>query len=343
LSRRPFESVSRTISREEAHAKLQLLRSYLERHYNIKIVNFSRLDRGVYRIDRDVAPSWVVRIFPEERPSKLAVEDAEILRYLESEKFPAETCATSNATPSPRGRSLLLTKFVSGVKPEKNVETLTKFGDLIGQIFNLHEQNDSMKRPAGSLHHYSLSGGYPKTEIDTAISWLEETEEKFSVVNATLHKSLKEQLVNVDDLHDLPSAFLHPDPVMKNLIQTPENNLVLIDWTGAGTGPRLSSIAVLIWSSALTGSGWSPEFVDAVVEGLNRRIVIQESELEYLHDAIMIRQLVFAAWRYRHAYVSGVPPDGKEWWWPSEFLTHAISSRAKVTFRHDLKKDFSKN
>jgi hypothetical protein len=50
---------------------------------------------------------------------------------------------------------------------------------------------------------------------------------------------------------------------------------------------------------------------------------------------MMIRPLVFAAYRYRHAYNAGKIPTGSEWWWPSETLTRAITSQARISFERD--------
>jgi hypothetical protein len=46
-----------------------------------------------------------------------------------------------------------------------------------------------------------------------------------------------------------------------------------------------------------------------------------------------VRPLVFACWRYRQAVVSGKQPDGTEWWWPSNELVAAITSRARAAFK----------
>ena len=66
-------------------------------------------------------------------------------------------------------------------------------------------------RPAGALHHYAE--GTP-----------------------------------ADDATGLPEAFVHPDPVPKNAVFT-SGGPVLVDWAGAGRGPRLASLALVLRSS----------------------------------------------------------------------------------------------
>jgi thiamine kinase-like enzyme len=167
------------------------------------------------------------------------------------------------------------------------------------------------------LHHYSRREGKPRNELDAAISWLDAVEAKVPAKNLTLLKSLREQVAQADGCHDLPEALVHPDPVLKNLIATPDSKLVWIDWTGAGRGPRLASLALLIWSSALDKGGWSPQRVDAIVAGYRTHVQPQEKELSRLNAAMRIRPVVFACWRYRHAILTEKVPDGSEWWLPS--------------------------
>jgi thiamine kinase-like enzyme len=48
---------------------------------------------------------------------------------------------------------------------------------------------------------------------------------------------------------DLPQALVHPDPCGANAIVTSAGRPVLVDWTGAGPGPRVLSLAGLLAGS----------------------------------------------------------------------------------------------
>jgi hypothetical protein len=48
--------------------RLELLRGYLEKRYKIRIARFSRMDRGVYKMDKADGRNWVARVFPTTRP-----------------------------------------------------------------------------------------------------------------------------------------------------------------------------------------------------------------------------------------------------------------------------------
>jgi Ser/Thr protein kinase RdoA (MazF antagonist) len=316
---------------EEATARLELLRKYLERHYHVKISELKRLDRGVYRAERSEDESWVVRVFPETRALERALGDAEILNFLERNGFPAERCAVPESVTEPGGSGVMITKYVEGVQAEPNESNFFKYGELLAKLSQFHGVG-AVAREAGSLHHYSNNEGAPRNEITSAISWLEEIKEQVPKKCESAFKSLSKELLTVDDLHDLPKGLIHPDPVLKNLIANKDGELVLIDWTGAGTAPRIASLAILIWSAAISERRISGERIRSVLAGYQSVAELQELEMERLSDAMRRRPLVFAAFRLRHAIRSGETPNGEEWWWPSDELVDQVASQARDAF-----------
>ena len=318
-------------SEDEVRDLLGKLRVFLEKRYDIKILILERLDRGVFRMDRQSGRSWIVRIFPVDRPIERVQGDAEVLKFLEKNQFPAERCADPSPVTSPGGRGVLVTEFVEGTQSARDEATLFKFGELLGKLNSL--PTGAIAREAGSLHHYSKIEGKPANEINAARSWLDEVERLVSGRSRAPYESLREELASADECEDLPEALIHPDPVPKNFISTPDSKLVMIDWTGAGKGPRIASLAVLIWSSVLGQEGWSLERVDPVAAGYSSLIQLEEDEINRLPSIMKLRPLVFACWRFRHAMISGKNPTGNEWWMPSEELSNAISGRAVSAFR----------
>jgi Ser/Thr protein kinase RdoA (MazF antagonist) len=320
------------VSLEEAERQelLAKLEAYLEKKYDLRITGFSRLDRGVFRLDREKGASWIVRVFPTDRPVERAQGDAEILRFLEKHHFPAEKCAASEPVTSPGGRAVLVTEFIEGSKIVRDTPTLYKLGEMIGSLNNLPKGSGAVLREAGALHHYSRKEGKPRNELDNALSWLDDVKDS-ATSSSTLRESLREKVAKADRCEDLPEALIHPDPVLKNVLVTQKDN-VWIDWTGAGLGPRIFSFSVLLFSGVLKEHGWSQEFVDAMVAGYRSQVELEEIELKRLANVMYIRPLVFACWAYRHAIKSGKQPDGSEWWWPSSELNAAIAHRAIVAF-----------
>jgi Ser/Thr protein kinase RdoA (MazF antagonist) len=317
----------------EVHREfLEKLRIFLERKYNIQVTGLDRLDRGVFRLDRREGESWVVRVFPAARLIERVQGDADVLLFLEEHDFPAERCAAREPVSSPGGRAVIVTTFVAGTQVERKPSTMQEIGEMLGRLNSLPPGQGRVAREAGALHHYSLSEGTPRSELDAAASWLDEVEGKLPAEGRKVVESLRERLERADDCHGLPEALIHPDPVLKNVIATPDAGLVWIDWTGAGRGPRLAQLAFMIWSGAIGGEGWSGERVDAMVAGYRSRVTLEKEELSRMADAMRVRPLVFACWRYRHAVKSGEVPEGNEWWMPSDELVDAVAARALDAF-----------
>jgi len=112
-------------------------------------------------------------VFPAERPIDLVQGDAEILRFLEDNGFPAERCANSDPVTAPRGRGVFATDYLEGVMPERSEQTLYSLGATFGRLNTLPAGSGRVLREAGSLHHYSHIEGLPRNEIAAATSWLD--------------------------------------------------------------------------------------------------------------------------------------------------------------------------
>jgi len=318
---------------QQDSAREEYLRAHIEDRYGVGVLHLERLDRGVFSLQLRDGRRWIARVFPPSRPLEQVEGDARILQFLEQQNFPAERCANAAPVSVLYGRGILVTNYITGQSVDTNEHTLKTFGELIGRLSILPDEEGVTAREAGALHHYSQGGGGPQSDLDAAASWLAAIEEDVPTQSRALLASLREQIANADTCQNLPEAFIHPDPVLKNLLATESNDLTLIDWTGAGRGPRIASLALLIWAGGLHQGSWSPSRVDAIVAGLRSHIRLEESELDRLAAVMQIRPLVFACMRFRHAVKAGRAPNGTEWWWPGTELSHAIAARACVAFQ----------
>lgn len=116
--------------------------------------------------------------------------------------------------------------------------------------------------------------------------------------------------------------------MLKNLRTTPDGELVYIDWTGAGCGPRVASLAFLVWAVSVEETGWSPRWVEAILAGYRAHIALEDREIARFAAAMRLRPLVFACWRFRHAVLAGRAPNGSEWWWPDDEVLRAVAPHA---------------
>lgn len=309
--------------------KEALLRTHLEAHYHCAVVSVRRLDRGVLDVQLDDGRRWVARVFAR-RGIDQVEGDAAFLRYLQRQDFPAERCADPSPVSTLYGRAILITDYIKGAPADGSEATLRVFGETLGRLHALPDEDGAVARSAGALHHYAPGGGGPQQELDAATAWLDAIADQLPPQGRTLADSLRQQLAQADACANLPIAPIHPDPVLKNLLATDSGDLALIDWTGAGRGPRLFSLALGAWSSALTTGRWSPAHVDAFAAGYRAHISLELEELERLANVMRIRPLVFACWRFRYAVKAGNLPDGSEWWWPSEPLVEKVAAHARL-------------
>ena len=318
------------------NADARRLQAYLGQRYGVRVVDLTRLDRGVFRADLADGRRWIVRVFAASRPVEQVEGDAAILRFLADHNFPAERCADERPVAVAGTWTILVTEYIEGaVAGERGLTARTAhaLGDLLGRLVALPAEDGPAARAAGALHHYVPQGGGPRDELMAASSWLAAVEDRTPNELRGQYEALRERLTAAEDCHDLPTALIHPDPVPKNVLVTARNELVFIDWTGAGRGPRVASLAVLVYATALRRGGWSPSHVDAVAAGYSAHVRLEAAELDRLGAVMRLRPLVFACWRYHHALLAGRAPGGDEWWWPDDALTDAVTARARDASR----------
>jgi Ser/Thr protein kinase RdoA (MazF antagonist) len=264
------------------------LATHLVRRYGIQVTGVTELDRGVYRVDRPDGPAWVARVFGPERPAAQVDGDAAILRALQRAGFPAERCADPEPVSTVDGRAVLVTEFVTGTRAAPNARTFAVLGALLGR---LHTRAADGLRAGGAWHHIVPAGGGPRAEIDAALAALPDTAE---------YGPVREGLVDADDGADLPHAFVHPDFVPANAITMPDGGMVIVDWTGAGRGPRIWPLAFLLWAAARVDG----RMVDVAFSRYRRHVELEPAELDRLGDVLRVRPLVMDCWSIREGRLS---------------------------------------
>ena len=272
------------------------LPAHLEAHYGIRIAATSKLDTGVFRIGRHDGPPWVARMFLTSRPLARTEEDAEVLRFLERRQFTAERCAHPEPVSTLDGRAILVTTYVAGRRPPNTPVAHRKLGDLLGRLHTLATEPGPSERPAGSLHHLPQYEGGPSQDLAAAAALLADLDGRLPDEYRALHQQISELLPEADDCHGMPEAFLHPDPVKGNVIVTPCGP-VLVDWAGAGRGPRLASLAALLHTAG-------PRHAGDVLAGYQAHVGLTADEFDRLEGVLWIRPLWLAAWQCWLAVVS---------------------------------------
>lgn len=263
---------------------------HLAGHYGIEVSDVQVLDLGVVRVGRHDGVDWVARIFPSARPRDDVAAEAAILQGLERHGFPAERCAHAEPVSSLRDQSVLVTEYLTPAAPLKPGRPAAILGALLG---GLHTNAGEGLRAGGAWHHLSHTGG-PREEIAAAEALLEDALPRVPVRELALYDELCDAVAASDDCHDLPHAFVHPDFVPANAIPTQDDSLVVVDWTGAGRGPRLWSIGFLLWAAGAR----SPRVLELVISRYRRRAALEAEELSRLAGAIRGRPVMLECWAF---------------------------------------------
>ena len=265
------------------------LAGHLERTYGAVVSGLVQLDLGVYRVDRADGPSWVARLFARTRPLEDVQGDADILARMAEQGYPAERLARPEAVSVHEGQGVLVTEFVPGPKPEEDVSTYRMLGDLLGR---LHASDSVPVRPGGGWHHL-VHQGTVDDEINAARSLADAAGARVPPGQEPLYERLKVELGGDLGFVGLPEALVHPDFVPPNAVLGP-GGLVIVDWAGAGRGPRLASLGFLLWVAGAQGQAC----VDSVVAGYRAHIELEAGELDFLEAAIAFRRLTLQAWSF---------------------------------------------
>jgi len=262
------------------------LPAHLEEVFGVAVSKVQQLDVGVFRVDRLQGTPMVARLFSARRAHAAVLGDLAVLEQLRAAEFPAERPFGPGPLTIHDGQSVLVTHFVRGAaKSDRPAgDPVVALGALVGRLHRARPAG-AADRPAGALHHYAE--GTPADELHAARRWLRDIEPRVAAADRDQLDLLRRALAEADDATGLPEAFVHPDPVPKNTVFT-KDGPVLVDWAGAGRGPRLASLALVLRSS------WAgPRFM----RGYATSVELEAEERRRAPDVLMTRALIDIAFR----------------------------------------------
>ena len=146
----------------------------------------------------------------------------------------------------------------------------------------------------------------PTTEL--AYAWLE-----LIKVAGSVPKTLQQQYdILANAIHTLnrcenaPLVVIHNDCHPGNAIRVSSNEILLIDWQGAGLGPAVIDVGFLLASCEIPFQGiasidLTQERIPAIIEGYCQYHTLASTELDLLPDAIRFRALVYGAVSFANA------------------------------------------
>jgi Ser/Thr protein kinase RdoA (MazF antagonist) len=274
------------------------VRAHLEAEYGIRVSKMSELDQGVFRVGQQNGSAWVARIFPASRPLSAVAGDAEILRFLAAHRFRAERPAASDAVSELDGQGVLVTEYVDDVPRQRRRDEIRRLGGfwslgvMLGELHTLPVSGTAgaVGRPGGAWHH--LAEGLPRDEIAAAARILDDAGGRVPAAERKAYASLRAEVAGFDGGDGLPHALTHPDFVLANVIPSPSRGMVMVDWTGSGQGPRLWSLAFLLFAAG--GRGLNR--VDSAITGYLTQVRPEPEELGRLAGMLRVRPAMFEVW-----------------------------------------------
>ena len=160
--------------------------------------------KAVYRPRRGAARGAVV----PRRAAERVTGDAEILRFLEAERIPAERVVTAldgSATVRFGDRSALVTRFIPGRPPERTAGALEQMGATLGRMH-------ALPAPApGQVHLARRAGSLPCEDLALGRASLASAQAALPPELRGRHEALRRAVAATDDCEDLPFGLTHPD------------------------------------------------------------------------------------------------------------------------------------
>jgi len=270
--------------------------AHLQTRYGITVSELNALDRDVWRVRRSDGPDWVARVFPAPRPRAAAEGDAAVLAWLAGHRYPAERLADAAPVSKLEGGAVLVTEYLASAPQEERREAVRgaggfrKLGELLAELHALPAPAPGL-RLGGAWHH--VVEGRPAEEVRAALAWLEAAE--LEPLRATFRPPLEAALAALGQA--LPEAMLHPDFCFANVVATPQPMLQLVDWTGAGWGPRVWTLAWLLFTAAAVDANLKR--LDLALSGYHAKIALVPEEVRALRVLLPARPLVIEAWKVR--------------------------------------------
>ena len=286
---------------------------------------FEEGDKGVYRVDRAEGGSWVLRRYPAARPLERLQGQVAIMRYVECNGVPAERVVATVRGEDwcvLDGRGVLVTSLIEGTRPRRTATVLGGLGESIGRLHALPSAGTEVPALA------RRAGAMPREDLAFGRACLERVAGMVPAAYGGEYDALRDTLERTRDCEALPAeahGLVHSDCHLGNALETRDGEVAWVDWDGAGRGPRVAALGLLLYSCAVQAPdepreaargidlGVIAERVEAVLAGYGRHHRLTKEEIEYLPDAVRFRPAVIAARTLAEAIERGVPVDESGW------------------------------
>ncbi len=256
--------------------------------YGVAVKKLTPLDCGVLRVDRADGSSWVARVFPPARLPASVEHDAVILRLLEKLDFPSERLAADEPISTVEDHCVLVTHFIKGKPPAGTAVAGAWQGDALGRLHAI-PLTDLPPNVGGGWHGLSLNGGGRAADFALLSELLADRKRTLSKSEGKDIDALLAALAAIDRCEGLPMVLVHVDFGGPNVLKGADGSFTVVDWTGAGRGPRLESVAATL-------GPLPPAAQKAAIAAYRKHIELTDEELDRLEGTLLTHQLVLACW-----------------------------------------------
>lgn len=336
------EEVNRRFSVQAAWSS-EGLATHLHETYGVEVSAITQLSphgAGVFRIDRAEGAAWVARLFHDGgRPQESVLGDIEILRHLEAHEFPAERVAHEEPLTRLGDHDVLVTVYAPGTA-HADVRQLEALAELLGRLHRLPRGAGLVLRDGGAFGHDTANEGKPKMDARAGIGFLDSVAHRIAPEGRPVLDALRSELDRTDVGDGLPEALTTLNVTGRDVIVGKDGAFTFVDWKPAGQGPRIVSLAWLLYGAAQRGHPMGPhpdqidlDLVRRTVHGYARQITPTTEELDRLSKIIRLHQLYMAAWYYWQSALGGRTPTGQEGFMPRHDLTDVVAETAVAEFQ----------
>jgi Ser/Thr protein kinase RdoA (MazF antagonist) len=324
-------TLSESISTMEA-----LLVQILERMYYAGPVQLSLLAHGekdVFHVQRSPAPDWIVRIYPvtDPAPSRdrvLAL--AQLLVFLEHHQYPAERVVrtidgafttridrwhilvTTYLGPplqtwQPASTGLADPNLIHAGSSNRDPQLLFIIGALLSRLHALDATG-----PAGEL--ITAPGLQAASELAWASHCLAQIQDRVPPHLQDEYARLTTRIRQIRRFDECPQTIIHGDAHLGNVVVTPTNAFVLIDWEAAGRGAAVTDLGLLLSSSVdPSDDTLNVAIIHAIIDGYCAHRAITQVERDLLPDALSLRVLVTLAGLFEQRSSPDYQPTRRFW------------------------------
>jgi Ser/Thr protein kinase RdoA (MazF antagonist) len=308
----------------------------LEDVYQAGALQLAQLAHGtkdVFYVQRAAAPDWIVRIYPVNEP--IPVHDgvsalAQLLNFLQQQQYPAERVVRTvdgELTTRVDAWHILVTTYLGsplqvwqpastgGTDPSRlqagtakhDPQLLYSIGALLGRLHALDTNG-----PDSEL--IRAPGLQAASELAWAAGQLGQLQAHVPAHFQEEYVRLNARLQQIQSFDACPQTIIHGDGHLGNVVITPTNDYVFIDWEAAGRGAAVTDLGQLLSASVEPSEDTlNVTGIHAIIDGYCAHRRVSPIERDLLPDALRFRILVTLAGAFEQRSSPGYQPSQRFW------------------------------